>query len=171
MKKYPLFPLLLIGFMILFGVMYTIAYPHSVGKNPRYDIRDNEPVDQFELDEALLPYWESFQADAKSHGFNYDRIYSIKKITLRNPNSRDFYHLQGLTLFDYKVIYLNEKLLKDTVGLKLVFYHELGHWFGLEHSDNIMTTKYDTKVNSNFAKENWTELVDNYFAKLKANEN
>src|ERR1017187_8790990 len=113
-------------------IVFTIACSNSSTRHKSHVTESSPSTEQtngqFELDADLLQYWESFQTDAKAHGFNYDRIYSIRKIILKNPNSRIFYHLQGLTLFDNKTIYINERLLQDTAGLKLVFYHELGHW-------------------------------------------
>jgi len=132
--------------------------------------------DQFAIDQDLIPCWNSFEEDAKAHGFDIKHIYCIKKIKLHNKNTGGFRHLQGLTIPDLGVIYLNKELLKDSIGLKRVFYHELGHWFGLKDSDNIdeiMAYRYDTDESADYTMVNWSKLVDDYFDKLKSvnNEN
>lgn len=65
---------------------------------------------------------------------------------------------------------INDRLAKDSIGMKFVIYHELGHWFGLDHSNGIMKENYSSS-DTEWVKENWSELVENYFNKLKTIQN
>lgn len=117
---------------------------------------------QFAIDSKLVPFYNSFIKDASDHGIKKDHIFCINKITWGTS-----YDCQGVTSFDNNTIHINEWLSEDTVGTRLVFYHELGHWFGLGHSEGIMAKSYNSERDSAYVRENWNELVNNYFIKLK----
>lgn len=157
------FPSILILIVVFFLIRWAIIFSH-----PSQHIRSTHQCkgDRFSLDKELIPYWDSFIIDAEAHNFNYNHIYCISDVEFGHSHE-----WQGITSI-YKNegdIRINEHLTQDTVGMKFVFYHELGHWFGLDHGDGIMTESYDSKRDSAYVREHWNELVDDYFQKLKSN--
>lgn len=121
---------------------------------------------KFHIDHSLVTYFSEFQKDAEKYNFDYSHIYCIQGIKVGHSDE-----WQGITsCHDIKI---NKHLQKDTIGMKFVFYHELGHWFGLNHGDEktIMKENYSTEYDLEFVKDNWDYLVEDYFEKLKHNEN
>jgi Zn-dependent peptidase ImmA (M78 family) len=85
-------------------------------------------------------------------------------------NSIKLEHLrydQGITRLGACAIDINTHLIEDTIGMRFVVYHELGHWFGLDHSDGIMQKSYNTKDDQLWVRENWRELLNKHFARIK----
>lgn len=114
------------------------------------------------LDKKIIPYFESFIIDAQKHDFNSEHVYCIKYFGLAKSNL-----WQGQTNFFSECIYVNEKLLADSIGTKFVVYHEIGHWLGLEHTNGIMQPSYSSKYHSLYIQENWEILLNDYFIKIK----
>lgn len=110
----------------------------------------------------LIPYLNSFIADCKHYGLKYDHAYCLNSMRFGYP-----YKAQGVTDFDNCSIKINRYLADDSVGMKFVIYHELGHWFGLNHSKGIMQSSYNTREDMEWARDNWQELSFNHFLKLK----
>lgn len=116
------------------------------------------------ISKSLIPYFNSFIKDSKSHGFNPKHVYCLESIGFKI----DYYNLQGLTCFDDGTININKNLLSDTIGMKFVVYHEIGHWLGLSHDEcTLMTRSYGTESDSGYVKANWKMIKNEYFEKLK----
>lgn len=112
----------------------------------------------------LIPAFDCFVADCKAYEVNYDHLYCLDKIC-----EWDLHNTQGLTDFDTDCVVIDEDLIKDSIGVKFVMYHELGHWMGLNHSEGIMKSSYSTKHDQQWVQDNWTQLVEEHFTKLKNN--
>lgn len=118
--------------------------------------------EELKMSADLVPYFDSYIEDCKKHNINYDHIYCLDWMQFGDLN-----HLQGLTDLYDGTIEFKRVLTEDTIGMKFVVYHELGHWMGLEHSNGIMKYFYNTNEDMEWAKNNWDELVADYFNKLK----
>lgn len=129
--------------------------------------------DRLKMSIQLVDYFRAFEEDAHYNNVNVDAIYSLQNISFAESNN-----LQGETSMEldrnaafYGYIQINENLIEDSIGLRFVLYHELGHWLGLDHSDGIMTKAYNSESDSAYVKENWDILCKDYFDKLKRQTN
>ena len=113
----------------------------------------------------IVTYFDSFIADSKKYNFEYDHAYCLDWIKFGHSHK-----IQGITDLCDGTIQINDRLAKDSIGMKFVIYHELGHWFGLNHSTGIMKENYN-ESDTELVKENWDKLVKNYFNKLKSIQN
>ncbi len=161
------FKLEIIGFSIFFiiGMLTIILLFTRLVENKQIGYRYEHHIckgTKFAIDSALVPYWNSFTIDADSNNFNYNHIYCINNVVFGYSHS-----WQGITFMNNGEIQINKTLINDSIGMKFVFYHELGHWFGLNHDDGIMTENYNSEHDSFYVKENWDALVKDYFEKLK----
>jgi len=119
---------------------------------------------ELEINANLIPYLDAFVDDCETHNIKSDHAYCLNYIKLFSQERPSF---QGQTSFEDGTIIINENLIEDTIGTKFVFYHELGHWFGLDHSTGIMKESYNTKEDMEYVRDNWDELLEDYFDKLK----
>ena len=149
-------------FGFAFGIYISNSHPNKHFNN--YSKSDFSKCMKSELSMSpeLVPYFESFIEDCKQHNINCDHVYCLDWIRFEHSN-----YEQGITDSYNKNILINENLLKDSVGMKFVLYHEIGHWLGLHHSNGMMKTSYNTKYDMEYVRDNWLELKNNYFAKLK----
>lgn len=111
----------------------------------------------------IVPYFESFITDCEKNNIKYDHAYCLNWMRFTHHCS-----FQGQTDYDDKTIQINGQLILDTIGLKFVIYHELGHWMGLGHGEGIMKESYGSE-DREWARKNWNELLRDYFDKIKNN--
>ena len=118
--------------------------------------------DELTISPDLVPYFNAFVDDCELQGLKYDHAYCLNWIRMGHLRG-----IQGETCFDNGgTIEINEHLTEDSIGMKFVVYHEIGHWFGLDHSTGIMKENYNAD-DTEYVRENWNELLNDYFAKLK----
>lgn len=125
------------------------------------DIHDYKPDhlhSETYIDPILKPYVEEFKEDCIKHGWDPNHINGLDEIIFGDLEEMEEKHLQGVCSHWYDVVKLNPKLYKegDTVGLKHVLYHELGHWYGEEHGRGIMSSNYS---DGNTYYNDWDEAV------------
>lgn len=118
--------------------------------------------DSIEVSIHVDPYFDSFVEDCKNRDIDYKHIYCLRYIHLAHTHV-----WQGQTSFCDATIEINEELIHDSIGMKFVVYHELGHWLGLEHSDGIMKENYNSLEDMEMVRDNWDELSENFFSKIK----
>jgi len=109
------------------------------------------------IDEELIPYIREFQEDCEIYGWDPKYLYRLRTIEIS-----DDLDVNGITYLNSGEIYINYNLLDNETGLRMVIYHELAHWYGLDHIDyGIMQPNYDECdcLNEDF-EENWTEYVE-----------
>lgn len=117
--------------------------------------------EELAMSSHIVPYFDSFIDDCKRRNIKYDHAYCLQWMRFGHLHG-----MQGETDIDCGTIEINEYLEEDSIGMRFVIYHELGHWFGLEHSDGIMQESYNAR-DTEWVKENWDTLLDDYFTKLK----
>lgn len=144
-------------FNYIFIFMFAISACHS--DSPKKDYK-NCTKSELAMSPDLVPYFDSFIEDCKKRNINYDHAYCLDWMRFYHSHS-----VQGLTDLHNGTIEINEHLLEDSIGMKFVVYHEIGHWFGLEHSNGIMKKNYNSN-DTEYVRENWNELAENYFNKL-----
>lgn len=121
------------------------------------------PKQELIINPHLVPYLNAFVDDCEKRGINPDHPFCLNWIKTFTNTHHTF---QGQTCFDDSTILIYEPLLEDSIGTKFVLYHELGHWYGLGHSDGIMKENYNSD-DTEWVKENWDVLLEDYFDKLK----
>ncbi len=109
----------------------------------------------------IVPHFNSFIEDCKVYDVNYDHAYCLKYIRFARSNS-----WQGQTDLENGTIEINQGLIDDSIGMKFVIYHELGHWYGLDHSDGIMKVNYNSS-DIKWIQENWEQLLKEHLQKIK----
>lgn len=151
----------LLAIKAIFFILNFVVFPSHTRVHSTHKCEKGE----FTIDAVLVPYYNSFIKDAETHNFNTEHIFCINSISCGRLRT-----CQGLTDLDAGTIRFDDRLQNDTVGMRLVFYHELGHWFGLDHSNKVMMKSYNSKRDSTYTKIHWSDLVDDYFVKLKKSE-
>lgn len=144
-------------------IIYILVFSFAIsgcGKREKVDYA-NCTKDELTISPDLIPYFNAFVDDCELQGLKYDHAYCLTWIRMGHLQG-----IQGETCFDDGTIQINEDLLKDTIGIKFVVYHEIGHWYGLDHSTGIMKPNYNSS-DTEYVRENWDELLNDYFTKLK----
>lgn len=97
---------------------------------------------KIEVDYEAFDYVEQFQSEAKLAGIDPSIINDSVDMVVFYPLHPSIY---GLYANRNRQIILNSSIAEDTVLLKKVIYHELGHLYGLEHDKGgIMRTDMAT---------------------------
>lgn len=156
MKSFAIACFVLAAFLFI-GYGFSRKHSHS-----HFSSSHKCNKDELKMSANLIPYFDQFIEDCKRHNINYDHIYCLDYLHFEHSHS-----VQGVTDFYDKDIAINTHLEKDTIGMRFVVYHEIGHWMGLEHGKGIMQKSYSTENDMEWAKENWDELTENFFNKLK----
>jgi hypothetical protein len=139
-----------------------------------------EPVDTStvfidnSLSEQVL---NDFIADAEKNGLDSEEVIEhIKTLDAIIIGDLEEYGLLGVTIYKDEplsptgmrgVIVINYYLLLNPDLYKLTLYHELGHWFGLDHCkcDGIMMDKYKPKKVQG-VYEKWDKKVKKLMHKI-----
>lgn len=114
------------------------------------------------ISKDLIPYFDSFISECKSRGIKYGHAYCLKWM-----KSDCIKGAQGVTDFYDHSIEINRHLSHDSVGMRFVVYHELGHWFGLDHGSGIMQRSYSTRHDRTWVMEGWDGLLNKHFDDIK----
>lgn len=150
--------------VILF--MFLISCDKDYSSNPIYNpVNHIHKCTKYKLMVAhdLMPYFNSFISDCEKYNVKSDHAYCLQWIKLYDSN-----YEQGITNLLYGTIKINDELIGDTIGMKFVVYHELGHWFGLDHkSGTMMNANYNKHEDMEWVRDNWDELVEEHFNKIK----
>lgn len=115
-----------------------------------------------------------FNEDAKSHGLDLEcHLYSIDFIEIDHIIKYDVLGLTSKRTSTNEIggILLDYTLLSDDDKFKYVLYHELGHWFGLNHSKSnpIMNKTYsDERLKSVF--DDWDSSLSIFFKEIELNQ-
>lgn len=165
MKKHKLIIIVVVIWAVnIVGWAYHYANVDDKGY-PRVN-RSHCTKDTLEMDYRVEPYFDAYIDDCKVHDIKYDHVYCLHYLGM-GRSSVD----QGETDFNDNTIFINKNLLDDTIGLKFVIYHELGHWLGLHHSrSGIMKQTYN-KDDQQEVQDNWDNLREEYFTNLKKKTN
>lgn len=125
------------------------------------------------IEKELVPYLDTFLLESKYYNYSPSRVFYLDSIQYGVlPNGvagATFLSIRRDTL--YGKITISNEYSKDLVNSRQIFYHELGHWLGLEHEQNIiMIEGYDFTDTSwvNMFGRNWETLTYQYFKSLKA---
>ena len=146
--------------VILLSLMWNLTTNKGVD-NSKFVAQTKDRVT---LTQDIEPFFDQFISDCEIEDIKPDHAYCLEYIQLAS-----FDDLNGCTNKTDKNIQISYMLMKDTIGLKMTLYHELGHWFGLEHVDaiDIMMPSYTSCEDSAWVRDNWAELKINYFKKLR----
>lgn len=116
---------------------------------------------KFEVDYLLWETVNQFVEDAENMGVDTDVLKDSLDYVVVMPLSEFLY---GVYTPKNKQVSINMFVLKDSIILKKVLYHELGHVLGLEHDKiGIMATRLAPSAIHNqycpdhntFGNENW----------------
>lgn len=107
----------------------------------------------------ILPYVEEFQEDCIKYGWDPNHVYKLNKITFGNEYLMEINHVNGLCIHKKKLILIHPKFKYcDNRGLRHVVYHELGHWYGKDHSERgIMYQGYSSC--NEYSEDVWKAMV------------
>lgn len=144
-------------------IIYLFVFSFAIfgcGKSEKRNYQ-NCTKDELNISPNLVPYFNSFVDDCELYGLKYDHAYCLNWIRMGHLRG-----IQGETCLDNGTIEINEHLKEDSIGMKFVVYHEIGHWYGLDHSDGIMKPNYNSD-DTEWVRENWDALLEDYFNKLK----
>ncbi len=147
---------------------------HNIGN--AYDIENIDNVDKsLSIHQEIEPYLDLFIEDAKKHGFDYSMVYDLDDITLTNFRERG---LMGLTNIWYDWdnrrgrIQMDEEfyMRDDSLEFRAVLYHEIGHWYGLEHEDCFIMHGHGFyyEVDNEKLHANWESHLEEFFTLLKS---
>lgn len=157
MKKSTLFSICCWAFTLC--IWADIAYKWH---NPEPPAIHNECTKEtLSMQAQLDPYFDEFIKDCAAYGVKSDHVFCLRGMGFSESNED-----QGYTDYTNEVIRINYRLLNDTIGLRFVLYHELGHWLGLRHSEGIMKDCYGPS-DTQWVEDNWDALKEQYFKKLK----
>jgi hypothetical protein len=150
-------------------MLFTLNSCSQVDNNKLLDTGPEKSISIHTDFEDIL---EEFVAEAKERGF-YVRGYMMKRIDYIYYYNEDESTLDddilGITVDDYRGIYINSKLMEQRFLLKIVIFHEIGHALTRTaehkcyHCGNIMSENalYDL---SYYGKDNnWEKALDIYF--------
>lgn len=76
----------------------------------------------------------------------------------------------------YGKVEINNIYSTNITNIRFIFYHELGHWLGLEHSDDDLKSgiimipgyNFNDTAYTNLYNSHWSLLTYEYFDKLKS---
>lgn len=116
----------------------------------------------------VFPLVEEFIAEAHERDIPvYYEIRKIDSIALAQLQ----YPITGLhtRVGDTHTIQMHEAYSHSGRRIEKTFYHEVGHVFGLPHSDNSRSIMYSGTYSKWFEKpENWKTAKDKFFYSLKS---
>lgn len=138
----------ILGFLLIIGVVYYII--DTADKNARFD-------------PFLIEMANEYGHILKAEGLDVSEAESLMILAFADFASDENV---GLTNHGNHLIYINDDIRNDTVLVKAVLWHELGHYiFGLEHGDcTLMESETSPTI---FYKENWAELQKEYIQECK----
>ena len=162
---------MLLNVYMFYGIY--LEYQERSYRVERMESKHDSP-DEFFVDPRVNAALDEFVKDAKSHGYDLDRLYEIDEITIEKFDVNDSLHgVCQWYLCDighlHGNIKISEKLYKsDKFGFRSVLYHELGHWFGHQHTfcdeKLIMHWAYDQTMSDSLVHK-WEESKEIFFNK------
>lgn len=138
-------------FLIVF-IIGTYFKTHFMKNTIHEDILKYKTVlhNDLGVPKALSAAVKSFIIDAETYGVSKDRIFCLDSINICADDDQTYGETQMWVSHGvmHGQINIRESILKDSVGTKWVVYHELGHWYGLEHTHDsgIMDDGYSTVI-------------------------
>jgi len=125
------------------------------------------------IEKELTPYLDTFLLESKYYNYSPSRVFYLDTIQYGvlpdGVAGQTSLSIRRDTL--HGVITISSEYSKDLINSRQIFYHEVGHWLGLEHEQNIiMIEGYDFTDTSwvNMYGRNWETLTYQYFKSLKA---
>ena len=162
---------------VALGIIVYTAYFKEPEVIRGYDISLKETESEQVIDEDFLPILKEFEDDCNEHNWSINtlknRVLSIKYGELEEGQlgwTKTFFCEENKNYY-YRIVV--DKSLKDEFMLKHVLYHEIGHAYGIKHSDRYFSLMYEgvkTDVVStglyaiywNYTKDNFFSMNNNY---------
>ena len=160
-----------IAFIIMGKIIYNYNIYYKIIKHQEKisNYKHNNP-DDLPIDTKLIPLFNEFNQYAKEHNKEIDYTY-LDEIVIDEIKGTEWGYCMSYNCDDghrhYRIV-MDKKILKDITGSKFVFFHEMGHFMGKEHTycdeTIIMNFSYN-KENCNFinTEEDWYCAVEEFF--------
>jgi hypothetical protein len=143
MKRFAyVFSIVFILFVNLKGSSAYISKSNIHNASPLYFLNTSD-ASCIKVDEPLRPYYASFVNYIELNGIKSD--YLARKIDdiVLYPLEEGLY---GLYSPENRQIVINSKYLYSATILRKVMFHELGHVYGLNHSESGIMQTYQTPL-------------------------
>ena len=172
-----------LGMLLSILVLWIFDTPEQSKYNYYYTMGQYDTT-MVEVDPRIEPYVKEFMVDAEYYGYDANHVYKLNSIVFGNLEDveldgevKDLHGvcisrcLQDKTIGN---IILSEKLIGNDNGLRVILYHELGHWYGKEHLP-VMNSYGKTKVQlgmesinkyAGVMHESWTFTTFEYIPKI-----
>lgn len=160
----------------LFFILFTIIVYKTfyVRKSTNYYIQNypSKLHNTIPVDSLLEDVVKEFNYHCHLYGITPKRIMYLDSIVIKNDNDDIFGCLNLEVKNDslFGKIEIQPKALFDSISIRWVVYHELAHWYGLEHSNGIMEDGYTKEISTIVKTYEWDLLVYDLFSKLRANQ-
>ena len=152
---------LIILFMLVIGYSASMSNRVRSSNNNYHVSMDDDKL--FINDSRIKKAVEEFVKDASDRGLDKSLVENyIKKldhIYISSELSDD--ELGVISIGDTSYILINRDKVKSYVDLKLIIYHELGHWFGLDHSGGKLMESIRPSINFSEWDSYVSELMTN----------
>lgn len=123
------------------------------------------------VDSSLEKVLKEFNDDCNTYGIDPSRIMFLDSIIVVNDNDKIFGEVDIKIKNDtlHGVVRIQKKAFHDSLSIRWIVYHELAHWYGLEHSNGIMEDGYTIEVITIIEPGDWDLLVWDLFNKIRVN--
>lgn len=157
--------------LIIGVIIYNLRsfFPNSHHENMlKYKTEMHSQISvPWQLDKVI----KSFILDAEKYGVTDDRVFCLDEINIYKDNNESWGETEQWVKKGvlHGRINIRESILDDSVGLKWVVYHELGHWYGLEHSEEagIMMDGYGKEISEWVTPYKFDVLTWKLFNKIR----
>ena len=152
--------------MYIFLLVATAALGQDLPESNMPEVAD--PIIQDFLNDALeRDLYLSDHLKRNLKGVYFLPKYQFKRFTGTTTDGRAgclaHYHNYLLNRLEVMAL-LDTQYLNDADDMKVFVYHELGHFFGMDHDDSIIPAIMNSRINGSFLTP---ETIERFFRKLR----